>query len=100
MNPLLTYAKSLAKFTLFFAFLVVFTCAPSSAQERKVTCTVISAEDNSPMPGVNVIIQGQTTGTITDGNGKYSISVPNGGVLVFSFIGFNSQNVTVQQQCS
>jgi TonB-linked SusC/RagA family outer membrane protein len=95
MNSLLTHLKSTLKFILLSAFLVVLTCAPASAQERKVTGTVISAEDNLPMPGVNVVIQGQTAGTITDVDGNYAITVPQGASLVFSFIGYNTQTVAV-----
>ena len=81
---------------LFTTFLTLFTCATSLAQERKVTGTVKSTEDNSPMPGVNVLIKGKTTGTITDINGSFSIVAPgNNATLVFSFIGFNSQEVPV-----
>ena len=99
MKPLLTSLRSQIKFLLYVTFLTLFTCASSMAQERKVTGTVTSAEDNSAMPGVNVIIQGKTTGTITDVNGKYSIPVPgNETVLVFSFIGYNPQEITVGGQ--
>ncbi len=99
MKPLLTCLKSQIKFLLYVTFLTLFTCAPSLAQERKVTGTVISAEDNSPMPGVNVIIKGKTTGTITDANGTFSINVTgNDQTLVFSFIGFNPQEVAVGSQ--
>jgi len=99
MNPLLTSLKSQIKFLLYAAFLTLFTCAPALAQERKVTGTVTSADDNSPMPGVNVVVQGKTTGTITDAAGNFSITVPgNDAVLVFSFIGYNPQNVTVGGQ--
>ncbi len=99
MKPLLTCLKSQIKFLLYVAFLTLFTCAPTFAQEHKVTGTVTSAEDNSPMPGVNVVIQGLTTGTITDANGNFSITVPgNDAVLVFSFIGFNPVDVTVGTQ--
>jgi TonB-linked SusC/RagA family outer membrane protein len=99
MKPLLTGLKSQIKFLLYAAFLTLLTCAPALAQERKVSGTVTSADDNSPMPGVNVIVQGKTTGAITDVNGNFSISVPgNDAVLVFSFIGFNSQNVVVGNQ--
>ena len=99
MNPLLTCLKSQIKFLLYAAFLTLFTCAPALAQERKVTGTVTSADDNSPMPGVNVVVQGKTTGTITDASGNFSIAVPgNDAVLVFSFIGYNPQNVTVGGQ--
>ena len=76
----------------------IYLC-PALAQERKVTGTVTSADDNSPMPGVNVVVQGKTTGTITDVNGSFSITVPgNDAVLVFSFIGYNAQEVAVGGQ--
>ncbi len=66
------------------------------AQDRTVTGKVTSADDNSTLPGVNVVLKGTSTGTTTDVNGNYSISVPSsGGVLVFSFIGLKSQEVEV-----
>ena len=96
MKPLLTCLRSQIKFLLYVTFLTLFTCATSLAQERKVSGTVISTEDKSPMPGVNVLVQGKTAGTITDVNGSFSINVPgNDAVLVFSFIGFTSQEVPV-----
>jgi TonB-linked SusC/RagA family outer membrane protein len=98
MNPLLTCLKSQVKFLLYVAFLTFFTCATTLAQERKVTGTVTSAEDKSPMPGVNVLVKGKTAGTITDVNGNFSISVGSDATLVFSFIGFNSQEVVVGSQ--
>ncbi len=99
MKPFLTCLKSQIKFLLYVAFLTLFTCAPSLAQEHKVTGTVTSAEDNSPMPGVNVLVKGKTTGTITDINGNYSINVSGSdAVLVFSFIGFNPKEITVGGQ--
>jgi len=80
----------------FITFLTLFTFATSLAQERNVSGTVKSTEDNSPMPGVNVLVKGKTTGTITDVNGSFSIVAPgNNATLVFSFIGFNSQEVPV-----
>jgi TonB-linked SusC/RagA family outer membrane protein len=96
MKPLLTCLKSQVKFLLYAAFLTFFTCASSLAQEHKVTGTVRSAVDNSPMPGVNVLIQGTTAGKTTDAGGNYSISVPNNNsVLVFSFISYTSQQIPV-----
>lgn len=96
MKPLLTYLKSQVKFLLYAAFLTFFTCASSLAQEHKVTGTVRSAVDNTPMPGVNVLIQGTTAGKTTDADGKYSITVPNNNsVLVFSFISYTSQQIQV-----
>ncbi|HEY9486852.1 MAG TPA: carboxypeptidase-like regulatory domain-containing protein, partial [Chryseosolibacter sp.] len=49
------------------------------AQERSVSGVVTSAEDGDPLPGVSVVIKGSTIGTVTDMDGKYSISVPSDG---------------------
>lgn len=66
------------------------------AQERTVTGKVTSAEDGSPLPGVNVILRGTTTGTATDAEGRFSLSVPaSGGALVFSFIGLQSKEIEI-----
>lgn len=65
------------------------------AQDRTVTGKVTSAEDGSTLPGVNVIVKGTTSGTVTDADGRYTISVPQGGVLVLSFIGLRTQEVIV-----
>lgn len=67
----------------------------AQAQTRLVSGTVGSAEEG-PLPGVNVILKGTTTGTTTDSNGKFSISVPNDeAVLTFSSIGFATDEVAV-----
>ncbi len=67
----------------------------SMAQSRDVSGTVLSAEDNFPLPGVNVRIQGTSRGTITDIDGTYSINVSGSETLVFSYIGFLSQEIEV-----
>jgi TonB-linked SusC/RagA family outer membrane protein len=71
-----------------------------TAQEVRITGTVTSADDGSPLPGVSVVRQGTTNGTITDLDGKYTISVPKGSVIVFSFIGMQKQEVTVGNQAT
>jgi len=58
----------------------------------------VSDEKNKPLPGVSVKIKGTTKGTLTDVNGNYDIKVNNDDVLVFSFIGFVSQEITVSGQ--
>ena len=65
------------------------------AQNRTVTGTVTAKDDGLPIPGVSVKIKGTNVGVVTGTNGKYTISVPSGGVLVFSSIGFTSTQVTV-----
>ncbi|MFM8741966.1 MAG: carboxypeptidase-like regulatory domain-containing protein, partial [Cytophagales bacterium] len=57
---------------------------------------VTSAEDGSSLPGVNVVVKGTTNGTVTDADGRYSLSVPAGdGLLVFSFIGLKSEEISI-----
>lgn len=56
----------------------------------------VTDEDGASIPGVNVVIKGTTTGTVTDSDGRYSLNVPdNNSVLVFSFVGYAVQEVTV-----
>lgn len=64
------------------------------AQDRTVSGTV-KDEDGSGLPGVNVIVAGTSNGTVTDISGKYSISVGSGSKLLFSFIGFTSQEAEI-----
>jgi iron complex outermembrane receptor protein len=75
-----------------------FAVGLASAQERTVTGKVTS-EEEGPLPGVNVLIQGTLQGAVTDNEGNYSIAVPGEEtVLVYSFIGYASQQVTVGSQ--
>lgn len=65
--------------------------ADAWSQDRIVTGKVTASEDGSTLPGVNVLLKGTTTGTTTSADGTYSLPVPSsGGVLVFSFIGFQT----------
>lgn len=82
----------LLSFMLTFAFAI----GESWAQERTVSGKVTSIEDGSALPGVNVVLKGTTTGTVTDIDGNYKLSVPSeGGTLVFSFIGLTTEEVAV-----
>lgn len=72
--------------------------AMALAQERTVTGKVTSADDGTDVPGVNVVVKGTNNGTATDENGNFSISVGPNAVLVFSFVGYANQEVTVGTQ--
>jgi TonB-linked SusC/RagA family outer membrane protein len=65
------------------------------AQDRRVTGTVTDFDSGSTLPGVTVVVRGTSIGTVTNQNGQYELSVPQGAILVFSFIGMNTQEVTV-----
>jgi hypothetical protein len=77
--------------TLFMAFVMQF----SSAQEKTVTGTVTTLDDGLPLPGASVIVKGTSRGQQTDFDGKYSISVKSGDVLVISYIGMKNAEVIV-----
>jgi len=64
----------------------------------KVSGTIADAENNDPIPGASIIIKGTQTGSMTDINGKYSLNVPQGATLVFSFIGYENFEVLVGTQ--
>ncbi len=68
-------------------------------QQVQVTGTVTSASTGESLPGANIVIRGTDVGTVTDMAGRYSISVPDqDAVLVFSYVGYVSQEVTVGNQ--
>ncbi|MBS1542896.1 MAG: TonB-dependent receptor [Bacteroidetes bacterium] len=74
----------------------VLAIGTALAQERSVTGRVTASEDGAALPGVNIVIKGTTSGTVTDSEGKYSLSVPSdGGTLVFSFVGFATQEIAI-----
>ncbi len=79
-------------FLISFLFFAVQT---SFAQEKEVRGTVTSKADGLPLPGVNVLIQGSSSGTQTDFDGNYTLNASVGEVLVFSYVGMTSVNVTV-----
>jgi len=64
-------------------------------QTRAVSGTVISIQDNEPLPGVNVVEKGTSNGTVTDINGQYKLSVNTGAILVFSSVGFTAEEVAI-----
>lgn len=69
----------------------------ATAQTRKVTGTVISAEDSEPIIGASVIVKGTTTGTVTDFDGAFSLDVPSSAkTLVISYVGMIVREVPVQ----
>lgn len=79
-------------------FLLVFFLGMSVASafaQVKITGTVTDASNQSTIPGVSIAVKGTNAGTMTDMNGKYTIEVNAKSVLVFSFIGFTSQEIPV-----
>lgn len=73
-------------------------CSFISAQEIQIKGIVKSAIDGEPIIGANIMIKGKVSGTITDLNGSYTLSVPGNATLVFSYIGYDSQEIPVKKR--
>ena len=81
---------------LLFLWLAI---AHSALAQERIVSGLAKDESGNGMPGVNVLIKGTNVGTATDGNGKYQIAVnTDNAVLVFSFIGYTTQEVNVGTQ--
>ena len=86
--------------TAVFCLLTGNAVSATSETMQGVTITgTVTDVQGETIPGVNVVVKGISLGTISDLNGKYSINVPNqNAVLVFSFVGYATQEVTVGLQ--
>lgn len=74
----------------------MFATSALWAQEMVVSGRVTDVDEGMGLPGVNVVLQGTTNGTVTDVDGEYSLTVPSGeGTLVFTFVGMATQEVPI-----
>lgn len=85
------------KKTVLFLFLTFF-CLATFAQEHVVTGVVTSGEDGTPIPFASVVVKGTTIGTSTDFDGNYSLELAEDAVLIFSMVGFSTQEFIVGTQ--
>ncbi|WP_259067130.1 SusC/RagA family TonB-linked outer membrane protein [Mucilaginibacter sp. X4EP1] len=81
---------------LLSAVLMLLFALPGYSQSRYVTGKVISSDDNKPMMSVTIKVKGTSLDASTDINGDFSIEAKTGDVLVFSYIGYQSKEVTVE----
>jgi len=96
MKQNITYHSNKVLAVMFAALLVLLANVQLLAQAVTITGVVTEATSGQPVPGVNVLVKGTQTGTITDAEGKYTLqNVQQGAVLVFSFIGYESSEVIV-----
>ena len=77
---------------------LLVTSGLALAQTTARTGRVTGSADKAGIPGVNVTVKGTTRGVVTNSTGDFSITVPNDAVLVFSFIGYKSQEISVGAQ--
>ena len=89
--------QSIIRRTMLFVLLTALA-VQLSAQIKTVTGTVTSSEDQTPLIGVNILVKGTSSGTVTDINGQYSLEAADDDILSFSYTGFRSMEVTVGSQ--
>lgn len=78
------------KFTILLA-LLLFIGMQSVLAQKKISGTVTSSEDGKGIPGATVLVKNTTNGVITDVDGKYTLNVKDGKILVFSFVGMTTK---------
>jgi TonB-linked SusC/RagA family outer membrane protein len=83
------------KFTLFFVFLL-FVGIQGALAQAVVKGTITDAKDGTPLPGVSVVVKGTLTGTVSDINGNYTLTVPAGyNDLIYSFVGMLTRELKI-----
>jgi len=85
-------------FQLTLVLALLFSMNSLFAQEREITGMISDAETNEPLIGVNVSVKGTTVGAITDFEGHYAIKASSGQVLLFSYVGYQDQEVEITDQ--
>ncbi|WP_183559779.1 TonB-dependent receptor [Mucilaginibacter sp. SP1R1] len=83
------------KIVLLLIFFSLYYGQNVFAQKRTVTGVVTSADDKAPLPGVSVTVKGLNQGAVTRADGSFEIVIRNGKYLIFSFVGFESQEVEI-----
>jgi len=86
------------KTTITSLLVLLFFVPICSFGQTTVKGTVTEQSTSIPLPGVNVIIKGTTTGTATDFDGAYQINLKNGEIIVFSYVGYNPIEITYSGQ--
>ncbi|MDR0395546.1 MAG: TonB-dependent receptor [Tannerella sp.] len=81
----------------YLLFCLVLGIGLATAQTTRITGIVISADDGEPVIGATVFVKGTTTGTVTEGDGSFSLDVPGSAkTLVISYVGMATQEVAIQ----
>lgn len=83
---------------LIWFFSLLFCCTLLAAQSITVEGTVTGNLDSEVLIGASISVKGTTMGTVTDIDGKYSLSVPSDAILVFSYLGYETEEVAVRNR--
>lgn len=88
------------KFNLVLIAIFSFVFSMNAQETRQISGQVVSGVDGLPIPGVNILVLDTTTGTNTDFDGNFQIQAKQGDVLQFSYLGFETQVVIIENQIS
>ena len=80
--------------------LTVVFCTVLYGQNTQPVSGIVTDEEGSSLPGVSVKIKGTSTGTVTNGEGKYSINADANGTIVFSFVGYKTLEIAIEGKTS
>ena len=80
-------------------FLCLLCIVQAYSQSFTISGTIIDGESNEPLIGAGILVKGAGRGTITNIDGKYSLEVKRGETLVFSFVGYQNQEVAITKEC-
>ena len=78
-----------------FLLMIMFFCSLAVVMAQNTVSGKVTDGTGEGLPGVNVVIKGTTTGAVTDFDGNYQLSVDDGTTLVFSYVGFETQEIEV-----
>lgn len=84
--------------TMSFGLVMLFLCCVTYAQSVTVRGTITDSDLGEPLPGTTVLEKGTNNGVIASSDGTYTINVPTGATLVFSFAGYVTQEITLNNQ--
>ena len=79
-------------------FLIFFMSGTSYLLAQSAVTGTVTDENGDGIPGANIIIKGTRTGSVTDFDGNYSLNASSGDVLVYSYVGYSTQAVTLGSQ--
>ena len=103
-SKLLLSMRGLKMINSFGIFLLTFILFPilqvTSQESRTITGAILSKQSNMPIPGANVLVKGTSVGTVTDFDGAFTITASANDVLVFTYVGFEPQEIVVGEQSS
>lgn len=93
-----SFSLRLIQYFFLFFFFLLYLNVTAVAQGSKVITGQVTDNQDAPLPGVNILVKGSSTGAVTDNAGSFSINAADNAVLVFSYIGSVSKEVPVNGQ--